>query len=434
MNITVIGTGYVGLVTGVCLADFGHVVTCVDSDAKKVLDLQKGQVPIFEPGLDELINKNAALEKLYFSNDLFGSVSSADAIFIAVGTPINKDGTADLRDVYTVINDLALCLKNYSVIVIKSTVPIGTNNHIKSHLENNHPNLKFDIVSNPEFLREGAALSDFMYPDRLVVGSDSDKAKTVMAEIYKPIIDDDVSVLYTDLESAEMIKYASNAFLAIKVSFINEIANLCEKVDANIDLVSMGMGMDSRIGNKFLQTGPGFGGSCFPKDTSALIMKGKDVGATQFITEAAIISNELVKERMAQKIIDGLGGSVSKKIITILGITFKANTDDLRSAPSLVIIPLLLECGALIRVVDNYGQKSGTKLLPEVDWFEDPYKAVTGADCVVTLTEWDLFKNLNLRKLAKLMRTSVFVDLRNLYSKADVVNAGFERYAAIGRN
>jgi UDPglucose 6-dehydrogenase len=434
MKIAVVGTGYVGLVSGVCFSDFGHEVVCVDKDADKVARLKSGEVPIYEPGLDELIAKNTEAGRLSFTTDLAEALEGAEAAFIAVGTPTRRgDGHADLTYVMAVAEEIAQTAKDYIVIVTKSTVPVGTNRKVKQVVQKANPDLDFDVASNPEFLREGAAIDDFMRPDRVVVGVQTDRAADVMAEIYRPLFLRDFPIVTTDLESAEMIKYAANAFLATKITFINEMAALCEKVGADIKQVSKGMGLDGRIGNKFLHAGPGYGGSCFPKDTKALARIGQEHAAPMQITETVIKVNEETKRRMIDKLLDLCDGSFNGKLIAVLGVTFKPNTDDMRDAPSLSIVPALVGGGAKVRVTDPQGRHEGEALLPGVNWVEDAYKAARKADLVVILTEWNEFRGLDLKKIARHMNTPRLADLRNIYSVKDAKRAGFERYDSIGR-
>jgi len=434
MKITMIGTGYVGLVSGVCFSDFGHDVICVDKDPRKIEMLNAGQVPIFEPGLDALMEKNVEAGRLSFTTDLATAVDGADAVFIAVGTPTRRgDGHADLSYVMAAAEEVAKALTGYAVIVTKSTVPVGTNRKVKQVVAKANPEAEFDVASNPEFLREGAAIDDFMRPDRVVVGVQSERASEVMAEIYRPLFLREFPIITTDLESAEMIKYAANAFLATKITFINEIAALCERVGADVKEVSKGMGLDNRIGNKFLHAGPGYGGSCFPKDTSALARIGQDHSVPMQITETVIRVNEDVKHRMIEKLRDLCDGSFNGKTIAVLGVTFKPNTDDMRDAPSLTIVPSLVGGGAKVRVVDPQGQREGEDLLPGVQWMDDPYKAANKADVVVLLTEWNEFRALDLKKMAKKMTTARMADLRNIYSPRDAKRAGFEAYVGVGR-
>ena len=433
MRVAMIGTGYVGLVSGVCFSDFGHTVVCVDKDARKIELLNSGAVPIFEPGLDQLMAKNVADGRLTFTQDLASAVADADAVFIAVGTPTRRgDGHADLSYVFAAAEELAAHLTGYTVVVTKSTVPVGTNRKVAEIIRAANPGARFDVASNPEFLREGAAIDDFMRPDRVVVGVESEAAKAVMAALYRPLYLREAPVVYTDLESAEMIKYAANAFLATKITFINEIAALCEKVGADVKAVARGMGLDGRIGNKFLHAGPGYGGSCFPKDTKALARIGQDHAQPVQIVETVIKVNEERKRAMIEKIADLLDDQLSGRTIAVLGVTFKPNTDDMRDSPSLTIVPALVGHGAQVRVVDPEGRKEGEALLPGVTWCADAYEAADGADAVVILTEWNQFRALDLARLAGLMHAPRMADLRNIYAPADAVAAGF-RYVSIGR-
>jgi UDPglucose 6-dehydrogenase len=434
MKIAMIGTGYVGLVSGVCFSDFGHEVICVDNDPRKIELLQAGEVPIFEPGLQDLMAKNVAGGRLSFTLDLAEAVAGADAVFIAVGTPTRRgDGHADLTYVMAAAEEIGRALTGYAVIVTKSTVPVGTNRKVYEAAKAANPAATFDVASNPEFLREGAAIDDFMRPDRVVVGVETAKARKVMADIYRPLFLREFPVVYTGLESAEMIKYAANAFLATKITFVNEIAALCEKVGADIKDVSKGMGMDGRIGNKFLHAGPGYGGSCFPKDTKALARIGQDHAVPMQITEAVIKVNDEIKRRMIGKLEDLCDGSFNGKVIAVLGVTFKPNTDDMRDAPSLTIVPALVGGGAKVRVVDPQGKREGEALLPGVKWFETPYQAASGADLVVVLTEWNEFRAMDLEKLAAKMALPRMADLRNIYSEEEAKAAGFAQYVAVGR-
>ena len=413
MKIAMIGTGYVGLVSGVCFSDFGHDVVCVDKDAAKVEKLNHGEVPIYEPGLDVLMQKNVEAGRLTFTQDLPQALDGAEAVFIAVGTPTRRgDGHADLTYVMAAAQEVAKLANDYIVIVTKSTVPVGTNRQVKQAVRKANPDLEFDVASNPEFLREGAAIEDFMKPDRVVVGVQSQRAAEVMEDIYRPLYLREFPILITDLESAEMIKYAANAFLATKITFINEIAALCERTGADVKQVSRGMGLDGRIGNKFLHAGPGYGGSCFPKDTRALARTGQEYGVPLHITEAVISVNEEMKRRMIDKLLDLCEGSFNGKIIAVLGATFKPNTDDMREAPSLTIVPALVGGGAKVRICDPQGEREGHERLPGVQWSENPYKAVGNADLVVILTEWNEFRALDLKRIARRMNVARMADLR----------------------
>ena len=434
MRIAMIGTGYVGLVSGVCFSDFGHEVICVDKDSIKVDRLSRGEVPIFEPGLETLLEKNVAAGRLSFTLDLGEALEAAEAVFIAVGTPTRRgDGHADLSYVMAAAEEIARTAKGYIVVVTKSTVPVGTNRKVAETIRQANPDLDFDVASNPEFLREGAAIDDFMRPDRVVVGVESDRAKAVMEDIYRPLYLRDFPIVTTDLESAEMTKYAANAFLATKITFINEIAALCERTGADVRQVAKGMGLDGRIGNKFLHAGPGFGGSCFPKDTSALARIGQEFASPMTITETVIRANDGVKRRMIEKLRVLCDDSFRDRRIAVLGVTFKPNTDDMREAPSLTIVPALVGGGAEVRVVDPQGRREGEELLPHVTWESDVYAAVKDTDLVVLLTEWNEFRALDLPRMASSMRTARMADLRNIYSAADAHEAGFEAYDSVGR-
>ncbi|MXU66824.1 UDP-glucose dehydrogenase family protein [Oceanomicrobium pacificus] len=434
MQISMIGTGYVGLVSGVCFSDFGHDVTCVDNQPDKVEKLKRGEVPIYEPGLDEMMARNMAADRLAFTGDLGAAVAASDAVFIAVGTPTRRgDGHADLTYVYEAARQIAANLRGYTVVVTKSTVPVGTNQEVERIIREAAPEADFDVASNPEFLREGAAIEDFMRPDRVVVGCTSDRARDVMHNIYRPLSLREAPIQFTDLESAELIKYAANAFLATKITFINEMADLCEVTGANIKDVARGMGLDNRIGSKFLHAGPGYGGSCFPKDTSALARIGQDHARPVQIVETVIRVNDNRKRAMVDKILDLCGGSVNGKRIAVFGVTFKPNTDDMRDAPSLVVVPALVGGGAEVRIVDPQGQKEGAALLPGASWHEDAYEAAEGADAVVILTEWNAFRALDLQRLGDAMAVPAMADLRNIYAPDDARGAGFT-YISIGRS
>ena len=434
MRIAMIGSGYVGLVSGVCFSDFGHDVVCVDRDAEKVARLEAGEVPIFEPGLEALMARSVATRRLSFTTDLARAVDGADAVFIAVGTPARRgDGHADLTYVMAAAEEIARALTGYAVVVTKSTVPVGTARRVAEVMRAAAPEASFDVASNPEFLREGAAIDDFMRPDRVVVGVDSDRAAAVMADIYRPLSLRDAPIVRTDLASAELIKYATNAFLATKITFINEMAALCERAGADVKEVARGMGMDGRIGAKFLHAGPGYGGSCFPKDTSALTRIGQEHGVPMRIVETVIAVNDAVKARMVGKLRELCDGSFNGRTVAVLGVTFKPNTDDMREASSLTIVPALVGGGARVRVVDPEGRREGEALLPGVTWETDPYAAAEGADLVVVLTEWNAFRGLDLPRLAGTMATPRLADLRNIYDPEDAREAGFERYEGVGR-
>ncbi|MEL6801253.1 MAG: UDP-glucose/GDP-mannose dehydrogenase family protein [Pseudomonadota bacterium] len=434
MKIAMIGAGYVGLVSGVCFSDFGHEVVCVDVDPAKVDMLNAGQVPIFEPGLESLMARNVEAGRLTFTGDLANAVGEADAVFIAVGTPTRRgDGHADLTYVFEAAKQIAMAIKGYTVVVTKSTVPVGTNDNVAKIIAETNPDADFDVASNPEFLREGAAIDDFMRPDRVVVGVRTERAGEVMAEIYRPLYLRDAPIITTDIASAELTKYAANAFLATKITFINEIAMLSERVGADIKEIAKAIGLDGRIGSKFLHAGPGYGGSCFPKDTSALARIGQDNAVPMRITETVMTVNDEVKRRMIDKITDLCDGSVNGKTILVLGVTFKPNTDDMRDAPSLTIVPTLVGNGATVRVVDPEGRHEGEILLPGVSWHDDTYEAARDADAVVLLTEWNEFRALDLGRLAGVMSSPKMADLRNVYSASDVTDAGFSNYVSVGR-
>lgn len=434
MKIAMIGTGYVGLVSGIYFSDFGHDVVCVDKDAAKIESLLKGDVPIYEPGLSELMAKNVTSGRLTFTLVLKSALSDADAVCIAVGTPTRRgDGHADLTYVYAAAEEIARTAKDYIVVVTKSTVPVGTNRQVKQIIRKANPDLHFDVASNPEFLREGAAIEDFMRPDRVVIGVQNERSKAVMEDIYRPLYLRDFPIVATDLESAELIKYAANAFLATKITFMNEMAALCERVGADVKEVAIGIGLDARIGLKFLRAGPGYGESCFPKDTKALARIGQENAGPMQITETVIKVNEETKRRMIARLEDCVDGTVRGKTIAVMGVTFKPDTDDMRDAPSLTIVPALIGGGANVRVCDPQGRHEGEAFLPNVDWMDDPYKAAQGADLVVILTEWNEFRALNLKKLARKMATPRLADLRNIYSIKDAKRAGFETYVSVGR-
>jgi len=434
MKITMIGSGYVGLVSGICFSDFGHDVVCVDKSVVKIEQLEAGKVPIYEPGLDALLAKNVEAGRLRFTTDLKDALAGTDVVFIAVGTPSRRgDGHADLSYVFAAAEEIAANLTDYAVIVTKSTVPVGTNRKIEKIIRDTNPDLVFDVASNPEFLREGSAIEDFMRPDRIVVGVENERAEEVMRNVYRPLYLRDFPIMSTDLESAEMIKYAANAFLATKITFINEIAALCDKVGADVKSVSKGMGLDGRIGEKFLRAGPGYGGSCFPKDTLALAKTGRDNNTPMEIVETVIARNERQKLDMAEKIIDAAGGSLEGRTVAVLGVTFKPDTDDMRDAPSLTIIPALQRAGANVRLCDPQGRKEGAELFPEASWYDDAYSSCKSADVVVLLTEWNEFRALDLTRISANMDTPVMVDLRNIYSLEVAADAGFAGYYSVGR-
>ena len=434
MNITMIGTGYVGLVTGACLAEFGHQVICMDKDCDKIKFLQDGGIPIYEPGLETLVRKNVSEGRLVFSTDMGPAVQSAQAVFVAVGTPSSRrgDGYADLTYIYAAVRDLAVHLSGYTVVVDKSTVPVGTARQVARIVAEANPAADFDVVSNPEFLREGAAISDFMRPDRVVIGSESERATGVMKEIYDPLYLLSTPFVVTTLETAELIKYAANAFLAVKISFINEMATICEAVGADVKDLAKAVGLDGRIGQKFLHPGPGYGGSCFPKDTLALLRVAQEYGVAARIVEAGVEVNAAQKARMVKKIRDAIGGSETGKTIAALGLTFKPETDDLRDSPALTILPPLYEKGARLQVHDPQGMKQAAEMFPDFVYANSPYEACQGADAVVLFTEWNQYRALDLARIKAVMRTAVFIDLRNVYDPAKMREAGFF-YVGIGR-
>ncbi|MEM9196249.1 MAG: UDP-glucose/GDP-mannose dehydrogenase family protein [Pseudomonadota bacterium] len=433
MRIAMIGTGYVGLVSGVCFSDFGHEVVCVDKIAAKVEALQAGHVPIYEPGLEAMMAANVAAGRLSFTTDLAEAVAEAEAVFIAVGTPTRRgDGHADLKFVYAAAEEIAGALQGPTLVVVKSTVPVGTNREVARVIAAARPEADFDVASNPEFLREGAAIEDFMRPDRVVVGVETDRARAAMEAIYRPLSLREAPVVFTDLDSAEITKYAANAFLAMKITFINEIAALCEAVGGDVQQVAKGIGLDKRIGGKFLHPGPGYGGSCFPKDTSALARIGQDHARPLRLVETTIEVNAGIKRRMIDKILELCGDSVNGKRIAVLGVTFKPDTDDMREAPALTVVPALVGGGADLRVTDPEGRKEGEALLPGVTWYPDAYTAAEGADAVVILTEWNAFRALDLDRLARIMRTPRMADLRNVYDPDTARAAGFA-YIGVGR-
>ena len=427
MKITMIGTGYVGLVSGACFADFGHDVVCVDKDAGKIAAIESGRMPIYEPGLDHLVGSNASAGRLNFTTDLPAGVKGADAIFIAVGTPSRRgDGHADLSYVYAAAKEIADSLDGPTVIVTKSTVPVGTGDEVERIVREARPDLDIQVVSNPEFLREGAAIGDFKRPDRVVVGTTgSQRAIDVMAQIYRPLNLNQAPVMFTGRRTAELIKYAANAFLATKITFINEMADLCEAVGAEVQDVSRGIGLDNRIGAKFLHAGPGYGGSCFPKDTLALVKTGQDYDTPIRIVETVVQVNDLRKRAMGRKIVKALGGDARGKKVALLGLTFKPNTDDMRDAPSLAIVQALEDAGAQIVAYDPEGMDVAAPLMPGVTMTKDAYEAATGADALVLVTEWDAFRALDLKRLARLMNGPVLVDLRNIYPRREAETAGF---------
>ncbi len=433
MKIAMIGSGYVGLVSGACFADFGHDVVCVDKDASKIERLNQNVMPIYEPGLANLVKSNVDAGRLSFSVDLAASVKGCDAVFIAVGTPSRRgDGHADLSYVYAAAEEIARAIDPKTVVVTKSTVPVGTGDEVERVIALANPDLEFAVVSNPEFLREGAAIGDFKRPDRIVVGSDDAWARDVMSAIYRPLFLNESPMLFTSRRSSELIKYAANAFLATKITFINEMADLCEKLGADVQDVSRGIGLDNRIGSKFLHAGPGYGGSCFPKDTLALLKTAQDNEVPVRIVSAVVEANELRKRAMGRKIINALGGDVRGKKVALLGLTFKPNTDDMRDAPAIAIVQTLQDAGAIVTAHDPEGMEEAAKLMPAVTMTDSPYAAAKDAEAVAIVTEWDIYRALNLAKLKSTMSGSALIDLRNIYHQTDAQAAGFE-YISIGR-
>ena len=433
MRVAMIGTGYVGLVSGTCFSEFGVDVVCVDKDKAKIDALDKGKIPIFEPGLDALVEKNVKAGRISFTTDLAATVGSCDAVFIAVGTPSRRgDGHADLSYVYAAAEEIARALDGYTVIVTKSTVPVGTGREVEKIIRAARPDAEFDVVSNPEFLREGSAIEDFMRPDRVVIGTSSERAQDVMRELYRPLYLAETPIMFTTRQASEMIKYAANTFLATKITFINEIADLCEKLDADVQDVAKGIGLDGRIGRKFLHAGPGYGGSCFPKDTLALVRTAQEAGSPLRIVEAVVSVNDERKKAMAGRVTEAVGGSIQGKTIAILGVTFKPNTDDMRDSPSLDIIPALQSSGATVRAFDPEGMEEAKKLLENVQWCDDAYDAMADADAVVIITEWNQFRALQLDRLKDVMKQPVVVDLRNIYDPKEMADEGIT-YSSIGR-
>lgn len=438
MKITVVGTGYVGLVTGACLAEFGHHVICVDRDSEKIDALKQGIIPIYEPGLDSMVQQTVKVGRLHFTTQLAESVGSADAVFIAVGTPSCSEDNerADLTYVYEAAREIAHGLQGYTVVVTKSTVPVGTSHEIARIIAAANPQADFDVASNPEFLREGSAINDFLRPDRVVVGTDTsrvhDRARNVLLQLYRPLYLIEIPIIFTSIETAELIKYAANGFLSLKIAYINELADICEKTGADVQELAKAVGLDERIGRQFLHAGPGFGGSCFPKDIRALTYTARDCGVNPHITESIIATNDARKKAMAAKIIDAMGGDVQHKKIAVLGVTFKPNTDDMRDAPSLTILPLLQQAGAMICAYDPVGQKEAMKILPGVKWANSSYEAITGADATVILTEWNEFRALDFQQMEALMTHPLLIDLRNIYRLDEMAVSGFD-YISIGR-
>ncbi|MGO8866555.1 MAG: UDP-glucose dehydrogenase family protein [Alphaproteobacteria bacterium] len=433
MRIAMVGTGYVGLVSGACFSEFGIEVVCTDKDEAKIARLARGEIPIYEPGLAALIVNNARDGRLSFTGDLKAAVGAADAVFIAVGTPSRRgDGHADLSYVYAAAREIASALAGYTVVVTKSTVPVGTGREVQRIIRGVRPDADFDMVSNPEFLREGSAIGDFMRPDRVVIGAESERARELMQRIYRPLYLIETPILFTGLETAELIKYAANSFLAIKVSFINEIADLCEKLGTDVHDVSRGIGLDGRIGRKFLHPGPGYGGSCFPKDTVALVRIAQEAGVRLSIVETVVEVNATRKVRMAEKVIEACGGSLAGKTVAVLGLTFKPNTDDMRESASLEVIPALKRAGAAVRAFDPEGMPEAKRLLDGVVWCDSAYATLEGADALAILTEWNEFRALDLKRVKSLLKAPVVIDYRNIYRPEEMAAAGF-RYTSLGR-
>ncbi len=433
MRVAMIGAGYVGLVSGACFADFGHTVTCIDKDAAKIAKLRAGVMPIFEPGLEALVAQNAREGRLAFTSDAAEGVHGAEAVFIAVGTPSRRgDGHADLSYVFAAAEEIADLIGAYTVVVTKSTVPVGTGDEVERIIRARRPEADFSVVSNPEFLREGAAINDFKRPDRVVVGVEDERARTVMRQLYRPLFLNETPIVFTDRRTSELTKYAANAFLALKITFINEMADLCEKVGANVQEVARGIGLDNRIGAKFLNAGPGYGGSCFPKDTLALVKTAQEHEAPVRLVETTVKVNDARKKAMARKVIEAAGGDVAGKTVAVLGLTFKPNTDDMRDAPALDIIPALQAAGARVRAFDPEGMAEARHLLTDVVFAQGPYECVDGADAVVIVTEWDQFRALDLKRVKAALKAPVIADLRNIYSPAEMAAEGF-RYVSIGR-
>jgi UDPglucose 6-dehydrogenase len=433
MRVTLVGAGYVGLVSGACFADFGHHVVCVDKDAGKIAALERGEVPIFEPGLAALIAANYEQERISFTTDLAQAVRDAEAVFIAVGTPSRRgDGHADLSYVYAAAKEIAAALNGFTLIITKSTVPVGTGDEVERIIRAARPDAQFAVVSNPEFLREGAAIRDFKHPDRIVVGTEDARARDLMAELYRPLYLNAAPIIYTSRRTAELVKYAANAYLATKITFINEIADLCERVGADVQDIARGMGLDNRIGSKFLHAGPGFGGSCFPKDSLALIKTAQDCAAPLRIVEAMVSVNDMRKRAMARKVAAALDGSIRDKTIGVLGLTFKPNTDDMRDSPAIAVITALQDMGAHIRAYDPAGMAQAKAIISDVTYVDGPYACAQGADAIVIVTEWEQFRALDFDRLKRVMNNHVLVDLRNVYRPDEVIRRGF-RYVGIGR-
>ncbi len=433
MNIAMIGTGYVGLVSGACFSEFGHHVVCVDNNADRIRRLEAGEIPIYEPGLDDVVARNVKAGRLTFTTDLKAAVADKEAVFIAVGTPSRRgDGEADLTYVYAAAAEIARALTGYAVVVTKSTVPVGTGAEVRRVIERTRPGFEFDVASNPEFLREGSAIEDFMRPDRVVVGVESERGREVMRGLYRPLSLNETPILFSTVETAELIKYAGNSFLATKITFINEMADLCEKIGISVQDVARGIGLDRRIGGKFLHAGPGYGGSCFPKDTRAAVAMAQRYGAPLELVEHVNDSNERRKRRMADKVIGALGGEVAGRKIAVLGLTFKPNTDDMRESPSLAILPVLVEAGAKVHAYDPEGMHEAAPLLPGVALCDDAYDTMDGADALVLITEWNQFRALDLDRVKSLLAQPLIIDLRNIYKPEEMRAAGFV-YHSVGR-
>jgi UDPglucose 6-dehydrogenase len=433
MRIAMIGTGYVGLVSGACFADFGHQVTCVDKDASKIEALHRGEIPIFEPGLDVLVSSNVKAKRIDFTTDLKGPVAEADAVFIAVGTPSRRgDGHADLSYVYAAAREIAAALSGFTVVVTKSTVPVGTGDEVERIIRETNPSADVVVASNPEFLREGAAIRDFKFPDRIVVGTEDERGRKVLGDVYRPLSLNQAPVMYTKRRTAELIKYAANAFLATKITFINEMADLAEKVGADVQEVARGIGLDNRIGTKFLHAGPGFGGSCFPKDTRALVKIAQDYDVQLRIVEAVLGVNENRKRAMARKVSNAVGASLRGKTVAVLGLTFKPDTDDMRESPSIPLVTGLLDLGARVRAHDPVGMEQARKELPNIEYVDDPYDCIKGADAMVVVTEWVQYRTLDLDRVKQEMAQPVVIDLRNIYRPEEMEAHGFT-YESVGR-
>jgi UDPglucose 6-dehydrogenase len=428
-----IGSGYVGLVSGVCFAEFGHDVICMDLNADKIEGLKKGVIPIFEPGLEEMTLDNVKAGRLTFTTDIKAAVAESDVVFIGVGTPTNKEtGHADLKYVYAAARDIAAAVEGFTVVVTKSTVPVGTGDEVERIIRETNPDADVAVVSNPEFLREGAAIKDFMIPNRIVVGIEDERARPVMTEVYRPLFINQSPLMFTTRRTSELIKYATNAFLALKITYINEMADLCEAVGANVQVVARGIGLDNRIGTKFLHAGPGYGGSCFPKDTLALVKTAQDFGAPIKLVEATVAVNDARKSKMTQKVVKALGGSVASKTVAVLGLTFKPETDDMRDSPAITIVQELVAAGATVRAFDPEGMENAREVLPPITYCEGPYDAAAGADAVVVVTEWNEFRGMDLKRIKAAAKGAVLVDLRNIYRREEVARHGFT-YTSIGR-